>query len=83
MKCGIQTCKEKAVWIHTYYSTLSVCENHYKTAAATMLGTNGGSKKSTAKTNAARINGKKGGRPLKEKVPQPKQNTLHSSSLVP
>ena len=63
MKCGVPNCKEKAVWLHTYYSSLSVCEAHYKTAAATMLGNAGGSKKTSAKSEASRLNGKKGGRP--------------------
>jgi hypothetical protein len=39
-----------------------------KNPHAVAMGKLGGSKKSPAKQNAARTNGKKGGRPLKEKV---------------
>lgn len=43
-----------------------------KNPAAVALGKLGGVAKTTAKQEAARRNGKKGGRPLKVKVLQPK-----------
>lgn len=43
-----------------------------RSEAARLMGKLGGSAKTTAKQEAARRNGKKGGRPLKVKVLQPK-----------
>ena len=60
-KKGEKVCKKKATWIHTYYASLSLCDEHFKSQEAAKRG----SVKSEAKAIAAKENGKKGGRPKK------------------
>lgn len=64
MKCHAPNCKKQAVWLHTYYSTLSVCEEHFQKSESARALRSIPSKK---RENASRENGKKGGRPRKLK----------------
>lgn len=63
MKCGYLNCKKKAVWLHTYYSSLSLCDEHMKRHSASVLR----AIPSEKRIEASKENGKKGGRPKKVK----------------
>lgn len=69
MKCHAPNCKKQAVWLHTYYSKLSVCDEHFqKSESARDAAQALRAIPSKKRSKASRENGKKGGRP-KRKIP--------------